>query len=176
MICPRDNNLLASVNYKDTNIDICKHCRGMWLDKNELEKIKDETDPFLEIVKVDLWEEKEKMKLEHGEVVCPKDGTPMYKIKYDESGIDVDYCPLCQGIWLDGEEMDKIIDYLKKETDNETVSEYLKNMGMEVKEVAESKESFKEGIDDIWLLAKLIEYKISSKSDFLQSLFMAFPK
>lgn len=39
MICPRCNtNLVISVT-KNIEIDYCPNCRGVWLDKGELEKI-----------------------------------------------------------------------------------------------------------------------------------------
>jgi uncharacterized protein len=41
-------------------------------------------------------------------VNCPVDGT---RITISErSGIEIDYCPTCRGVWLDRGELDKIID------------------------------------------------------------------
>jgi Zn-finger nucleic acid-binding protein len=41
-------------------------------------------------------------------VDCPVDGTEL-KIA-DRSGVEIDYCPKCRGVWLDRGELDKIID------------------------------------------------------------------
>lgn len=38
---------------------------------------------------------------------CPKDDTPLATTK--RSGIDIDYCPQCRGVWLDRGELDKLI-------------------------------------------------------------------
>ena len=39
---------------------------------------------------------------------CPVDGTPL--VITDRSGVEIDYCPTCRGVWLDRGELDKIID------------------------------------------------------------------
>ncbi|WP_426184141.1 zf-TFIIB domain-containing protein [Microbacterium sp. TWP3-1-2b2] len=39
---------------------------------------------------------------------CPTDGTTL--VMTDRSGIEIDYCPQCRGVWLDRGELDKIID------------------------------------------------------------------
>lgn len=39
---------------------------------------------------------------------CPVDGTTL--IMADRSGVEIDYCPQCRGVWLDRGELDKIIE------------------------------------------------------------------
>lgn len=39
---------------------------------------------------------------------CPIDGSTLSIA--DRSGIEVDYCPDCRGVWLDRGELDKLID------------------------------------------------------------------
>lgn len=39
---------------------------------------------------------------------CPTDGSVL--VISDRSGIEIDYCPECRGVWLDRGELDKIID------------------------------------------------------------------
>lgn len=39
---------------------------------------------------------------------CPVDGTVLQMA--DRSGIEIDYCPTCRGVWLDRGELDKIIE------------------------------------------------------------------
>ena len=39
---------------------------------------------------------------------CPVDGTTL--VISDRSGVEIDYCPQCRGVWLDRGELDKIID------------------------------------------------------------------
>ena len=39
---------------------------------------------------------------------CPIDGAPL--VMSERSGIEIDYCPTCRGVWLDRGELDKIIE------------------------------------------------------------------
>ena len=39
---------------------------------------------------------------------CPVDGNTL--VITDRSGVEIDYCPQCRGVWLDRGELDKIID------------------------------------------------------------------
>lgn len=41
-------------------------------------------------------------------MLCPVDATPL--VMADRSGVEIDYCPKCRGVWLDRGELDKIID------------------------------------------------------------------
>lgn len=39
---------------------------------------------------------------------CPMDGETL--VMTDRSGVEIDYCPKCRGVWLDRGELDKIIE------------------------------------------------------------------
>lgn len=39
---------------------------------------------------------------------CPVDGATL--VLAERSGVEIDYCPQCRGVWLDRGELDKIID------------------------------------------------------------------
>ena len=39
---------------------------------------------------------------------CPNDGTVL--TMSERSGVEIDYCPECRGVWLDRGELDKILD------------------------------------------------------------------
>lgn len=39
---------------------------------------------------------------------CPVDGTQL--VMTERSGVEIDYCPQCRGVWLDRGELDKILD------------------------------------------------------------------
>lgn len=41
-------------------------------------------------------------------MLCPTDGTVL--TMSERSGIEIDYCPSCRGVWLDRGELDKILD------------------------------------------------------------------
>ena len=39
---------------------------------------------------------------------CPTDGETL--LLSERSGIEIDYCPTCRGVWLDRGELDKIVE------------------------------------------------------------------
>ena len=43
-----------------------------------------------------------------GPMSCPVDGATL--VMSERSGIEIDYCPTCRGVWLDRGELDKIIE------------------------------------------------------------------
>ena len=43
-----------------------------------------------------------------GPMACPVDATAL--VMSERSGIEIDYCPTCRGVWLDRGELDKIIE------------------------------------------------------------------
>ena len=45
---------------------------------------------------------------------CPTDGETL--TMSERSGIEIDYCPECRGVWLDRGELDKIIDRAERQT------------------------------------------------------------
>ena len=44
---------------------------------------------------------------------CPTDGSVL--VMSERSGIEIDYCPTCRGVWLDRGELDKIIERAARE-------------------------------------------------------------
>jgi uncharacterized protein len=50
---------------------------------------------------------------------CPMDGTTLEIA--ERSGVEIDYCPQCRGVWLDRGELDKIIDRAAPEVRSDDV-------------------------------------------------------
>lgn len=44
---------------------------------------------------------------------CPNDSSTL--VMSERSGVEIDYCPDCRGVWLDRGELDKILDRAEKE-------------------------------------------------------------
>lgn len=44
---------------------------------------------------------------------CPNDNTTL--VMSERSGVEIDYCPDCRGVWLDRGELDKILDRVAAE-------------------------------------------------------------
>ena len=50
MRCPVDNELLVMADRSGVEIDYCPKCRGVWLDRGELDKIIDRASPAAPLV------------------------------------------------------------------------------------------------------------------------------
>jgi hypothetical protein len=50
------------------------------------------------------------------ELVCPNDGAALRRI--ERSGVHVDACPSCRGVWLDRGELDKIVERERADLDD----------------------------------------------------------
>lgn len=39
LLCPNDNTAMQEIDRNGVRIDVCPQCRGVWLDRGELEKL-----------------------------------------------------------------------------------------------------------------------------------------
>ena len=46
---------------------------------------------------------------------CPTDGSVL--VMSERSGVEIDYCPTCRGVWLDRGELDKLMRHNDREWD-----------------------------------------------------------
>jgi len=113
MNCPKCKTSLEQIDYEGAQIDKCNRCNGTWLDDGEIVRIvKTREETFSpELVKETLAlafsgiPKEEQINV----VNCPKCNSGMEPINYDySSGIILDRCPNCQGLWLDGGELEKV--------------------------------------------------------------------
>lgn len=53
---------------------------------------------------------------------CPNDNTTL--IMTERSGVEIDYCPECRGVWLDRGELDKIIERSTQQVRGKQTNQY----------------------------------------------------
>lgn len=118
MNCPIDKTPLEKKIYEgNVEIDFCPECAGIWLDAGELEKIQeirenDYSNKFAE--HYDSRTEFESQ-LEEESRDCPScDDVLIKKIYAGNSGIQIDACPACRGIWLDAGELQRLEIFFEK--------------------------------------------------------------
>ena len=113
--CPLcSDTTLIQRDCEGTQIDVCESCGGLWLDKGELNKI---AHPIQGDIEFCSHESSGQQSLT--ELLCPTcENEKLRKAKFIEfTDIALDYCPKCDGIWLDKGELDAInkeIDSLTK--------------------------------------------------------------
>ncbi len=144
MNCPNCRALLREDVYEGIEIESCDCCRGAWLDDRELGKIVQ-----IREVKFDPQERRAiaesttitgvVVKDVDRDLKCPKCGGTTDAVNYGgDTGIIIDRCTGCRGIWVDGGELEKI--QMVIEGWDDLLPEDLKKYGPKLRLVAEQVE------------------------------------
>lgn len=111
-----------------------------------------------------LWKHEDRFRVSAKEIKCPRCKTTMAGIDYDKTGIEVNYCMKCGGVWLDGGEFKKIIDALTEELLTKSASEYVKASIEEAKEIITGPESFISEWRDFNTIMRMLQYRILAEN------------
>ena len=113
MHCPRDHSELETTSLHETPVEKCPLCAGMFVRHGTLNRIADPTAGDLEFSTLDgdTFQHEDA----HGETVCPNDSSVMRKVDFNvDTSIILDYCSTCEGFWLDGDELERINEEVKR--------------------------------------------------------------
>jgi len=115
MNCPRCYTILCTIAYEGIDVETCPDCQGEWLDAGELKKIVQTIEKTFTQDEIEALDaiNKNIFTLDdtpENEVNCPKcPATELNRFNYASStGIALDKCPQCGGIWLDRAELEKV--------------------------------------------------------------------
>lgn len=145
MRCPHCDSTLSTIDYEGVSIETCASCHGEWLDDEELGRI-------VRIREVTFSDE-ERQALEGAtkipgipmeevdrDIMCPACRVSTVPLNYGaDTGIIIDRCPDCRGIWLDGGELEKI--QMLVESWKDTLPETLKKYGPRLQKASAELES-----------------------------------
>ena len=161
MKCPSCRTDLNPLDFKGITLDHCEQCDGLWFDKGELKRAKNEEDQELKGFDFPLWTDAEKVTASKGERLCPTCNENMSVINYaGYSDIPIDICPACQGVWLDKGEFERIVSHLEELRKEVSLASYFKDFEEEAKRIFVSKKGiFAEG-KDLLVISKLLLYRI----------------
>ncbi|MAV37674.1 MAG: hypothetical protein CMJ59_19705 [Planctomycetaceae bacterium] len=148
MKCPRDGTELASVSVAGVELDKCHQCDGIWFDERELEVIR----------KLDLGEIEEQLEREFGRnpeyregetdgyMRCPRCASDDGRLQQHHFSyvvpVKIDRCQTCQGIWLDDNELDKVMDDKKQLNDAYSVNKlagFMRHLEQDIARMGKSK-------------------------------------
>lgn len=133
-------------------IESCPKCRGIFLDNDELRKLKDRSveNSWMKL----NWVDDEVEAVENSIAIetsrfCPKCGSvKMIATHYGDSEILMDICPRCKGMWLDQDEFNEIISILKEKLMKMSPDEMKEQLKEELKEIFTGPEPKWEEIKD----------------------------
>jgi Zn-finger nucleic acid-binding protein len=113
MNCPHGDSPLETKEINHTSVRTCPKCGGMFLEHGQLNQVADKTPGDLEYSTVDL--DSGQHPDTSGTINCPRDNAPMAKVDFNvDSSIILDYCKICHGFWLDGDELARINNEVKE--------------------------------------------------------------
>lgn len=101
MKCPKCKNSELKENKvkgHSTLVDLCRSCKGIWFDRNELESLLN-----ISVKTMQIPSHARKQPFD-----CPRCRKPLYAFSYPYTMVIVDMCPQCEGIWLDANEFKEI--------------------------------------------------------------------
>ena len=128
MKCPDCQNELKPVDCKGIVIHECVGCKGKWFERNELQRAKNSADDDLRWLDFDPFgEDAERLSVATQGRMCPECSRKMSSLKYMESQVTIDKCSTCKGVWLDPGELAKIIRYLEKLVNAQSVEALAKD-------------------------------------------------
>ena len=140
MQCPQCDTRLETIEYEGIKVETCPGCEGEWLDDGELKHVVKTREV--------LFSEEERraiasttkitgVKVEDvdRDLRCPNCGGQTDAINYGgDTGIIIDRCTGCRGIWLDRSELEKIQKLVEGWDDG--LEDDLKQYGPRLREVA----------------------------------------
>lgn len=133
MKCPVCRAELSPSSSGSHIIDVCPQCGGIWFDSTEL------SDVAKDMIQNDAAQDQKtavafqsRSKPADGEELkkfCPRCGilTEVFNYCYD-SNIFLDKCPSCHGLWADRGELERVVQYLKR---NPVVNRYVEPLASE---------------------------------------------
>jgi Zn-finger nucleic acid-binding protein len=114
MLCPVCKIVLHQIEYEQLVIEQCQACEGRWLDAGELRTIVQkreaqhgaaERKAAAKRLRAPALSPTERER----KIACPGCGTTTQPVNYGgDSGIIVNRCPACGGVWLDRCELESI--------------------------------------------------------------------
>jgi len=111
-ICPRCQEDLTTITLEGLELEKCTGCEGMWFDASELNSFIDgaQTPEPSDIEAISDNQQQTGVQSKETALDCPKcDGVKLIAFEYDgDTGIELDSCPSCHGLWLDKNESKQI--------------------------------------------------------------------
>lgn len=108
MNCPKcKTRPLLATRIRDVEVDRCKSCHGIWCDRNELELLLNQSK--WRLGKLTGSKRRDEYNLAKGD--CPRDAASLIRVSsVDSPEVVLDSCPECGGLWLDGGELDRLLE------------------------------------------------------------------
>jgi Zn-finger nucleic acid-binding protein len=134
--CPACGSLLNLYSYWSAHYEGCVKCKGLWVERDELRKLKNQVELGRLHWMNDEIDDIEKTSARPTSRLCVKcKDVKMVAAVFGHSSLVIDWCPKCFGMWLDHEEFRSIVDYLNTIAFNVKPKEVSKELEKDVKQL-----------------------------------------
>lgn len=164
--CPTCEKTMETYKAFGVKFETCMTCHGLWLHKGELKTLKDKID-------TNSWgnlrwmndeiDAIEKTSAMISNKTCPQcKNCKLISTNFANTKTIIDWCKECEGMWLDYEEFETIVQYLRDELDHLTSKEMEHKVIQEVKKIwnDDSESKMSEILDAKAAISALINIKI----------------
>jgi Zn-finger nucleic acid-binding protein len=121
MNCPACKNPMVILELNQVEIDYCTNCKGIWLDRGELDLIFSPEDKKEIAKSFSVKNNSDEVKRR-----CPICKKKMDKVEFENTGIIIDRCSEDHGVWFDGGELKSILKTAEEQ--NSRIINMLKEM------------------------------------------------
>ncbi|MEE4273946.1 MAG: zf-TFIIB domain-containing protein [Thermoanaerobaculales bacterium] len=174
MQCPKCESELQSNVIADIEVEECPSCKGIWFDKDELRRVKDKADADLNWMDFEIWRHPELFEVSEKPSPCPACGSEFVAIDYGQTGVEIDFCPSCRGVWLDAGEMEKIVAALSHELLSMSSSDYVKESLKEAREIVTGPDSIASEWKDFTTVLRMLQYRLLGENPRFGSALASF--
>ncbi|MFO7957959.1 MAG: zf-TFIIB domain-containing protein [Candidatus Brocadiia bacterium] len=142
--CPACGAGLDAYRAHGVSFEGCPQCKGIWLGREELKRLEARSgEGSWETLR---WLEDEVEAIERTHAIttdrpCPKcEGRRLLSTWFGDSGVIIDWCPSCRGVWLDQQEFREIVSHLREKLSELSANELKAVLREELRHVWEGSE------------------------------------
>jgi Zn-finger nucleic acid-binding protein len=172
MNCPHCKSELQPLLIEDLELDSCATCKGLWFHARELGDAKNLAEPAARWMDFDMWRDREAFAVGAGSSPCPGCGRSLSTVAYGETGVQVDACGECRGVWLEENELARIVAALRDEMADTSAAEYLREALEEGLEIIHGPERTIEEWRDFAQVVQLMKMRFFVEHPKLASLIL----
>lgn len=108
-LCPRDGTALTPSEKHAVEFYLCRKCYGMWFRRTDLENLAAQIATAPDKLWALRWEKSfSRTTTIEGSARCICPQSPLMEV-VEVDGVNIDVCPSCSGVWLDGGEIRKLV-------------------------------------------------------------------
>ena len=161
-------------------IDECAQCGGIWFDQGELDQVIGSADPDLRWLDIDFWKDNSEFKVFTEDLSCPKCSRYyLTRLKDEATNTTACLCSNCQGIWLDADQLRRIVQAVTEIASRMDSADYVKESLHQVAEIISAASDNPVSLSrwrDLNAVLRMLKFRIYSEHPKLVSMIIGAQK